>query len=115
MFTATTPFSFLTTTVSSRGTLDAFSTALSAARRTRRLLVTLFVRFETTFLSLAPLLFLLCWTNGCRGSAPDDWLVVDRVGCVGEVLYIHNTCVCMYLVVNTVGRGPWSLTVYVLT
>ena len=52
---ATTPFNFLTSTVSSRGTLDAFS----AARRTRRLLATFFVIFVTTFLIFAALAFLL--------------------------------------------------------
>ena len=81
MLTATTPFSFLTSTVSSRGTFAAFSTALSAARRTRRLLATLFVMLETTLRSLAPLLFFLWTDDGCWGSG-DEWLAlaVETVG-----------------------------------
>ena len=55
MFTASMPLSFLTSTVSSRGTLDTFSAALL----TRRVLATLFVSLVTTFLSLVLLSFFL--------------------------------------------------------
>ena len=48
ILTARTPFSLFTSTVSSSGTLDAFSAAL----RTRRLLVTFLVIFVTTLFSL---------------------------------------------------------------
>lgn len=86
---ATTPFNFLTSTVNSRGTLEAFSTALSAARRTRRLLATLLVMLDMTFLSLAPLFFLWWWGTGGWGS--DDGLLATVGWREGERFEVHNT------------------------
>ena len=55
IFTAKIPLNFLTSTVNSSGTLDAFSAAL----RTRRLLATFLVILLTTLFSFAALSFFL--------------------------------------------------------